>query len=685
MTLSPTHAIRSYSPAFSLPKTHTELMETYRSWATFPSKQRNKTYKADAAGLIISWMKRILKKKLWRWRLNSNKHYERRIVFNMRKSKGPSFIDRQVYIQSEREKNYINRRIRSNNKQRIYPYTQRSGLVKQDPLFKSQIFRKSALTGSKLKLKCESAQKLAHVLNFSVNFRYMDFFVTLLKLSKIYWIGKKLSILFLFILKRNIEYFFICLKTKNPTISTFPNKTVTNKPEKSITFETSMNFSPKSKLSDNSRPINFSFSQKKEGLYSIGSESSVIEFENGKMRKNTQRSEIFDTIENSYDSKSRISKSSRDESSRLRSSILNGSFKRNIEVREKLIRLLRIANGLKKYIKSRKFKQWHTKINSIKLIRISLRNFAKILTHIALSSKYPRLLLAFKSLSKHSSHIKSLSILKSIQKSYISNHIIHLIKYSNQFSTLTTLFSISSSLYSNSLKSSFSAIKQHTKRLKSNKKAKILQTNSIRILVYLLKTYVSLNKSLGFESIYSYSRSKQKAYLQKVSSKMIFISNFLNNKKIFLQHDAFKIIKKYSVWTYYLSINIPIAENHRKKHLITKTYKQWAGLGERNRKLCRAFEMLGIFVASQKVEYFTLINLPYKISYYKTGRYEVLYNLVRKYYWKHQNLTAKAFKMWKLSKVLGIKIVKVVAILKKNLFMTMWNSWQDILLHFDNS
>lgn len=685
MTLSPTHATRSYSPAFSLPKTHTELMETYKSWATFPSKQKNKTYKADAAGLIVSWMKRILKKKLWRWRLNSNKHHERRIVFNMRKTKGPSFTDREVHIKSEREKNYINRRIRSNYNQKIYPYTERSVLTRQTPILKSQIFRKSALTGSKLKLKFESAQKLVHVLKFSVNFRYMDFFLTLLKLSKMYWIGKKLSTLFLFILKRNIECFFICLKTKNPTINLYSNKIITNKPEKNITFETSMNFSPDSKLSENSRPMNFSFSQKKEGLYSIGSESSVIEFENGKLRKNTQRSEISDTIENSYDSKSRVSKSSRDESGRFRSSILNGSFKRNIEVREKLIRLLLIVNGLKKYTKSRRFKHWHAKLNSMKLIRISLRNFSKILTHIALSSKYPRLIFAFKSISKHSSHIKSLSILKSLLTSHISNYLIHLIKFSNQFSIITNLFSISSSFYSKSLKTSFSAIKKHKNFLKAKKKVKILQTNSIRILVYVLKTYISLNKSLGFESIYSYSRSKQKAYFKIVSSGMIFFSNFLCNKKKSLQHEAFKIIKKYSVWTYYLSINMPIAENHRNKHLITAAYKQLAGLGERNKKLCRAFEMLGIFVASQKVEYFTLINLPYKISYYKTGRYKVLYNLVKKYYWKHQNLTARAFKMWKLSKVLGIKIVKIVAILKKNLFMTMWNSWQDILLYADIS
>lgn len=681
MTISQDHAIRSLSPLLELPKTHTELMETYKSWASFSPRHRYKTYKADAASLIISWVKSILKKRLWKWRMNCSEYIEKKLLFHTNSTKPPIFIDRRVYLQAEREKNYIKNRIHQKPKNVSSLLSHKPLPLRNLCIQKINPKTKIPKTGIELKSKLKSIQKLANVLKFSVNFRYMDFYLTLLKASKSYWVGKKLAKMLLSMIKRRIEFLLMNIKGKSGMSIWNNYKVLTIKPERSITFETSLNFSPKSRFSDNSRAGIFSDRLRYEGN-SVGSESSVVEFENGKIRK---KSRISDTLENSYENEDRMSKTSRDENCKVGKKTLNESFKRNNEVRDKLIRLMHITNGFKKYKKSMFFKMWYKKNTSLKLLRISLRSFTKTLLHLISSSKNSLLSYSFQSLYHHSSYLKSISKLSSLHSSYIKKYYSHLIKYSYQSLSLKKLFSLCSSLISKTLKISFSSFKSHSKRQKTKQKLQSLQKNSIRIIVYVLKTYVSLHKSLSFESIRSFSLLKHNSHIKAISSSLSILLSLLSKKKASTQQNAFDTIKKYSNLTYYLLVNLPIAEKYRKKHLLIIAYKQWANLGEKNKKLCRAFEILGIVVTSHKVECFSYLKMPYNISYYKTKSYKILYKLVKIFYAKRQNSISKGLLKWKLSKVLGIKLVKTVAILKKTLFMTLWSSWQGLLKFTDLS
>lgn len=683
MTISQDNAMRSLSPLFELPKTHTELMETYKSWSSFSPRERYKTYKTDAASLIISWIKSILKKKIWKWRMNCNDYINKKLFFNTPSIKHQIFTDRRVYLQAEKEKKYIKSQIQQKPKNV-------SSLLSQNPLPlrnshiqkikpKSEILKET----NDLKSKIKSIQKLANVLKFSVNYHYMDFYLILLKVSKSYWVGKKLTKMFLSMIKIRIEYLLVNIKGKSGMSIWTNYKVLTIKPERSITLETSINFSPKSRFSDNSKPKIFSDRLRYEGN-SIGSESSVVEFENGQLRK---KSKNFDTLENSYESEDRVLRISRDKGFKDENKVVNESFRKSFEVkdRDKLVKLFRIINRFNKYKNSMFFKLWYKKSANLKLLRISLRNFTKTLTHINNSTKNSLLSYSFQLIYYYSSHLKSISKLSSLHSSYIKKYYSHLIKYSYQSSSLKKIFSLYSSLISKVQKISFTSLKSYSKHQKAKKKLQNLQKNSIRIITYVLKTYLSLHKSLAFESIRNFSISKHKSYIKTISSSLNSFLSFISKRKASTKQNAFDIIKKYSSLTYYLSINLPIAKNHRKKHLLITTYKQWANLRNKNKKLCRAFEILGIVVAGHKVDYFSYLKMPYNISYYKTKSYKILLKLVKIFYTKHQNNISKGLLKWKLSKVLGIKLVKTVAILKKTLFMTLWNSWQSLIIFTDLS
>ncbi|OMJ90635.1 hypothetical protein SteCoe_6909 [Stentor coeruleus] len=323
MTISQDHAMRSLSPLLDLPKTHSELMETYKSWGSFSPRQRYKTYKADAASLIISWVQSILKKKLWKWRMNCNEYIGKKLLFNTNSIKPSIFIDRRVYLQAEKEKNYIKNRIIKKSQNTSTPLSQKSLPLKKLYTQKINPQSKHQNTTNDLKSKLKGIQKLANVLKFSVNYRYMDFYLTLLKVSKSYWIGKKLGKMILSMIKKRIEYLLVNIKSKSGMSIWSNYKVLTINPERSITFETSSNFSPKSRFSDNNKPGIYSNKQRYEGN-SIGSESSVVEFENGKISK---KSKVFNTLENSCDSDDIVLITSKDKGYKVENKMLKESFK----------------------------------------------------------------------------------------------------------------------------------------------------------------------------------------------------------------------------------------------------------------------------------------------------------------------------------------------------------------------
>lgn len=237
---------KSYSPTLSLPMSHAQLMGTYKNWTRsfFPIKVR--TYKKDAAGLLISLNKRFLRKKLWIWRLNCNPIKKQKIDLNIRIKSPLLYTQRKVFVQLEKEKNLVQQK----STRKIKKNLDRLGYISKTtrmytPIKKNSIIPK--LTYKKaLEKKINSTKKIYDLIVSHIAFQYMDFFYILLLITKRYWIGKELVKTLTVIINSNFSNVIKQIRYVGSSNSILFFKVFSAKTSKVITYENS----PDSKLSD---------------------------------------------------------------------------------------------------------------------------------------------------------------------------------------------------------------------------------------------------------------------------------------------------------------------------------------------------------------------------------------------------------------------------------------------------
>ena len=663
MSTSPTTLYaRSFSPNFFLPMNHSELMDTYKTWTTYSPRVHRKTYKKDAASLVVSWIKMILRKKLSVWRLNCSVTKKQRIDLSI-KIKQPSVLtNRRVFFQIERA------RIPSRQEIKASESSYRSIIsdVSSVPSNKSQNCRLLFIHKKKsedcYKKKQLSARKLLQAVDSNIRFKYMDFFCMLLFLSKRYWLGRKFTRVF----KKLLKFRFLLVQKQltseelvnsMSTYKVFATRTV-----RSITYEASINFSPRTKLEETatrdticSKTNPFQCTPERIDNF-IG--NSPISLDSGENYKDIHalstlsvstplsRKRMECMLEQSFENIREIirfggnTEFNTDRAKEIKRPQLNMRFRVNT-----MIRLI-VKNHKLALIE--RIKTWKENAISLKRLNTLQRGVQRlgkcahtlIKSRKALAIKY--IMLHYRMTQAQNSFLLKL---KEILKIQLRSHVQKLLHADSNASKLQ----------------------------------RVNEKSVLSGLFYILRLHLSVNNILAWESIKVYSEAVRSARLQKIKEKLDSIFAILSYQIMCKYYIIVNKFKKYHSEALFFEKNMEIAKNHRESYLRNTAFKLWKNRKDNNKKHCRAFEQLGRFFNLQKAEIFEKIKIPHPLSYYTGRPYQILSKLAWILKKRKENEYRSMFSKWKTNRVASVRLLRVVSILNKHVSLNLLVSWQLIV------
>lgn len=620
MSTSPLSLFRCSSPDFYLPTSHTELMSLYKSWNSFSPKFKSKTYKKDAASLIVSWIKTMLKKKLWCWRRNACSSKVPKVNFSLQVKKPSAFIQRRVYLELQFNRNIINRKI--SQKSKNYATTNSVCKTTRTSYVSNSI--KKGKHSKETVQKCKSAEKIGKLLFFLVKKQYMDVYFEMLLVARAYWVGKKLNRMLLKKVKSKLEGFFKELKNLNIKNSFEIFKIFAKQAERNVVKQESLNLSARgfSRLSKESQTNNTNSTSFLEISAQNTPSRSKLHIELSPISRVVHRS-------NPYSHKNLT-----------KLAILVQSL------------LKKTCDNALKDLKS--LQAQHKKLEKFCEITLSLKENLKKKTFISIKLKY--------------SAQKFLRILSSLT----NNKFVEIVKRFKKFSELNQKFHKVSKISANC----FRFLKQRVfYRLKSGSASKKNVKKNLGVVAYALKIFINNYLKVVFCEVHEHAEKvkflMQKEKKQKIESIFKVIFNKVQDKRLFL----LRKLQKYNKNFKFFSESLQVAYTHRSNHLKKISLNYWKKLKISNKRFCRGFELLGTFMNSKKVSFFTLINLPNPQKYYTSHRYQTLLKTLKILFTHKNSKVSKLFKHWKLE-IMYIKLLKFSIVIHRKFILALISSFK---------
>ena len=690
------------------------------------------------------------------------------------KSKNPLYSERTIFLQIEKEKKSITERIKTFRNKDLSPrnVTSHKPPTINSPNSRSlfHIKKKKEEIANRKKVFIEN---LVKTLTSCINYKYMNIFFIILSLSKQYWLGRKITNTMKNLLKDHLQSFFDELHAKSLTNSISIFKIFLSKVERSLTYETSINYSPRSKLqlevttrgTDLSKSPIFENSHNQLSKVNcnsssyLDSDSSAIEsqssenlimnktqkkYNNDIKLKNIfnnpldrpQNQQIDQLLERNFDNIRKLIRSKQNYSKNIMkndsSSPIQQNSKKKIETKQndskntmkndssspiqqnskkkikRLIRLIKKNQDFAKKLIIKKWKIMNTKIKRIELIKGSLKRLEKKSKIWILIKKSLVLRQIFLSFNKSKTQTLLLIKITRILKSQMHLSFMKIIAFSKCFTILQNAFTkiCKLQLYLNFIKivnltkcskilqSAFTKIKKYQKFIKKNnflkfkeeiksKNKKIARNKenyrfAISRIIYVIKFHTSVSTLLSWELIKSYTEKVKHKVLQNKSSKLSSLCIILSSKILIRKRLLLKSFKKYYNEVLFFEKYNQIASSHRKKHIISKAFEWWERLKIRNKMLCRGFELLGRFVNLKKRELLKIIKIPFTLEYYRSDKYNILSKLALLLYKKKKFYYIRLFSRWKISKVIGVKLLQLISIFRKHISLNLLTSWEKI-------
>ena len=669
MSTSPTLLYaRSLSPDLSLPMNHSQLMDTYRTWSTFSPRVHKKSYKKDAASLVVSWIKRILRKKLSVWRLNCSSTRKQRIDLSIKIKQPSVFTNRRVFLQVEREGKFssIPSKVSESSYRSIINDVSSVRPDKYKDKAKTKTCRLLFVNKKKLedcyKKKQLSARKVLHVIDSNVRFKYMDFFFMVLFLTKRYWIGRKFTKIFRGIVRSRFSFLHKQLTTEAivNSISTF--KVFVTQTVRSVTYEASINYSPRDRLEETatrdtiiSKTNPFQCTPVKVGKWAGNSPSTLDNEENYKdiqalsrlsVSPDLSKKKIEFMLEQSFENIRDIMRFGG--SSGFNTARVTENRKPQLNMRLRINKMIRLIVKNHKLNLVQRIKIWKEEICACKRLdklKIGIGRLEKSY-HAWINSRKS---LVIKHINFHFRLLQGqrgfLLKLKGILKIQLKSYVQKLVNADSRTSQIQ----------------------------RANEKY-ILSG-----LFYIIRLHVSVSSILAWKSIQSYSEAVRLDRSQKTKEKLDSVFGILSYQIMCKYYIILNKFKKYQSEALFFGKHMESAKNHRAGYLRTTAFKLWKRRKDNNKKLCRAFEMLGRFFNIKKAELFENIRIPHPLSYYTGKTYQILSKLAFILKKKKENEYFSMFSKWKINRIASVRLLRVVSILNKHVSLNLLTSWQLIL------
>ena len=620
MSTSPLSLFRCSSPDFYLPTSHTELMSLYKSWNSFSPKFQNKTYKKDAASLIVSWIKTILKKKLWRWRRNVCSSKVPQVNFSLQVKKPSAFIQRRVYLEIQFNRNIINRKIRQKSK--TYALNHAGSKTGRTSYVGSSM--KKGRHSKEIVQKCKSAVKIGKLIFFLVKKQYMDVFFEMLLVARAYWIGKKLNRMLLKKVKSKLEGFFKQLKNLSAMNSFEVFKIFAKQAERNIVKQESLNLSPRG------------FSRLcKESQTNKTNSTSFLELS---AQNTLSRSNLHIEL----------------------SPISRVIHRSNPYSHKNLTKLAILTQSLLK--KSCKYA-----LKDIKSLLDQHNKLEKIIDIIK-SSKEKSKKMFFISLKLKFAAQKFLKILSGLKKHRFLDIVKRFKKFSKLYEKVQKVLKISTNCCRFLKQRVFYRLKSGSQPQKKSKK-------NLGIVAYALKIFINNYLKVVFCVVHEHAlRVKvlmEEEKRKRIESLFKVIFDKIQGKRLFL----LRKLQKYNQNFKFFSESLQVAYTHRSIHLQKTSLNYWKKLKITNKRFCRGFELLGTYMNSKKVSFFTLINLPNPQKYYTSQRYQTLLSALKILFTRKNSNVSQAFKHWKLE-IMYIKLLKFSVVIHRKFILALLSSFK---------
>ena len=624
MSFSPSGLLRSTSPDFFLPNSHKELMSLYKSWNTFSPRMRSRTYKRDAASLIVSWIQCKIKKSLWRWRLNTTRTQSSKIDISLRVKQPSAFIQRRVYLELQVNRNLIKRTIVQNNKS-----CSRLGAGKREEQKKLlQKYRTKLTVVQEIEQKRKSLEKLRKIMKFLITKQFLSTFYVFLYAFRKEFVAFKLKRCLVRRLKKKLVGFFSELRAVNVcnTIQMF--SVFSRRVDRNLEKTDSIDFSPQ----ENMAPIMVS----KESQINKTDSSSFLEFSTNDCQSkqlNLDLSPIPWGNKMTMYSNENLAKFSitlmKIVNDCKRSAI--GDMDWVCKMHSKLNLLNSKLNSLTKRFKTSTFRLIRNK-SSGKRLKDTLMSLASSRKRLALRS------------------IKKVNIL------------------TQKLTKTCKIFQNSSRFILQKFLYKLRPIK--TKKEKSG-------PSPLALLAFALKMHISTYIKSIFSEIHEHSYTVHILQVEKRSQKLVQISKLLKTKLFNRKQKFFKkILKNLKNFEFFASA-IKTSDSHRRQHLKTSIFRTWKNLKKLKMNLCRGFELLGQFVWSKRLEFFNSLNSPHPVSFYTSSRFRTLSGLCKLLYCKRFRGLQSRFTQWNQIRMY-VKILRFCLTINKAQVLVLLDSWHEI-------
>jgi hypothetical protein len=596
-------------------------MSLYSSWNTFSPRLRSRTYKRDAAGLIVSWLKGKLKKRLWRWRLNVSRGHFSRLDLSFRVKQPSSFIQRRVYLELQINRNLIQRKLVQKSKK-----PSKINLSVQSKGFK-QLVKKGRLTVSQeIEIKRKSIERMKKILKFLIFKRFLAGFYELLFIFRRSLVAREMKRCLTRRVKRKLSGFFKGLK-ELATVNTFEIfKIFSRKIERKVEKIESVDFSP----NENKGPAMLS----PKSLANKTNSSSFLEFSTN---DNQSKQLNFDLSPIPWGKKTTLF--TNENVSRLAIHLQKAIQGRKRSILQEFHFLSKSAKNFHIFQKNLKTFQRYLKVSAFRLIKTRAAG--------------KKLIKSWTKLLKN--HQKQ--VFERVKKSYF------LLKNLGKLSKTMTHFT--------------KLIKQKYFFRLLPRKVISRNSNKLTLLAFALKMHITTYLKSIFSEFHRYTREEKILSTEKRTQKLNQVFKVLqtwrqsHKKKIFQ-----KIMKTLKDLEFFTSA-VKLCNNNRAAMLKFRTFQQWKGLKRRNMNFCRAFELLGQFLIVKKTETFNLMNLPHPLNFYKSSKYRILSSIVRLMMKKKDFELIKGFIEWK-RKRMYIKILRISVIFNKIYVVNLLDSWQAV-------
>lgn len=624
MSFSPSGLLRSTSPDFFLPNSHKELMSLYKSWNTFSPRMRSRTYKRDAASLIVSWIQCKIKKFLWRWRLNTTRTKSSKIDISLRVKQPSAFIQRRVYLELQVNRNLINRTIVQNNKS-----CSRLGLVRKEENKKLlQKYRTKLTVVEEIEQKRKSLEKFRKIMKFLITKQFLSTFYVFLYAFRKEFVAFKLKRCLVRRLKKKLVGFFDELKAVNVcnTIQMF--SVFSRRVDRNLQKTDSIDFSPQEYIG----PVMVS----KESQINKTDSSSFLEFSTNDCQSKQLNFDL---------------------------SPIPWAKKMTVYTNENLAKfsiiLMKVVNDCKRFAledmnwvckMDKNFKSLESKFNSLK--KSFQKTALRLIKNKSSCKKLQETLINLVSTRKQ-------QVLKPIKK--INILIQKLPKTFKTFQTCSR-FILQKFLY----------------KLRPLKPTKPKPGPSpLALLAFALKMHISTYIKSIFSEIHEHSYTVHILQIEKQSQKLVQISKLLNSKLLSTKQKYFKKVLKNLKNLEFFATAIKTSDSHRRQQLKTRIFRTWKNLKKLNMNLCRGFELLGQFVWSKRVEFFNSLNSPHPVSFYTSSRFQTLSSLSRLLYCKRFKALQSRFTQWNQIRMY-VKILRFCVTINKAQVLVLLDSWHEL-------